>query len=291
MNFFQPVTRILLTAAALTSSAIADDAVVGTIGDIRLTTGEVRELIDAARKLADQPVEIDAESLKALVRATLVQRLVLEQANTTGHSDAPGVAAELERAADVALVESYLRTVSAPPDDFPSTAEVVTFYNDNKESFLIPKSWRVAQIFIADTDPTTTREAEEKLARAREQLAAADADFASVARRFSDDLASAPDGGDLGWIRDDLMQPGIRALLPALALNEISDPVRLENGWHIIRLLDAREAHTPPLAELEGRIRTLLRQNQARQNRETYLARLLAETPPAVNEIELLNLK
>jgi len=287
---FRPFS-LLAAAIVLAAPARADDAIVGAIGDISLTAAEVRELIEAAVKLADQPIEIDAESLKNIVRATLVQRLVLEQAKTSGHREKPGVAAELDRALEAALVESYLRARSAPADDFPSAAEVSAFYEANKDSFLIPKSWRVAQIFIADTDPAATREAEEKLAKAREQLAAADADFASVARRFSDDLASAPDGGELGWIRDDLMQPGIRAILPALAINQVSDPVRLENGWHIIRLIDAREAHTPPLAELEGRIKSLLRSNKARENREAFLSGLLSESPPAVNEIELLKLK
>ncbi len=276
---------------ALATSAMAEDPVVGSVGEIQLKASEVRELVDAAVKLSEQPVEIDAESLKTLVRATLVQRLVLENAKTSGHREKPGVAAELDRAVEAALVESYLRSVSAPATDYPSSAEVSAFYDANKESFLVPKSWRVAQIFISDTDPATTQEAEAKLAQAREQLAAADADFASIARRFSDDLASAPDGGELGWIRDDLMQPGIRAILPALSLNEISDPVRLENGWHIVRLIDAREAHTPPLSELESRIRALLRSNKARENRESYLSGILAGNPPAVNEIELLKLK
>jgi len=290
MIMFNRIHRLAIPLF-LSASAIADDAVVGSIGDINLTVAEVRELIDTAKKLADQPVEIDAESLKTLVRATLVQRLVLEKAKSSGHREKPGVAAEIERAVEAALVESYLRAVSIPADDFPAAADVSAFYEANKESFLIPKSWRVAQIFIADTDPTTTKEAEQKLATAREQLAAANADFSSVARRLSDDLASAPDGGELGWIRDDLMQPGIRALLPALAINEVSDPIRLENGWHIIRLIDAREAHTPPLPELEGRIRALLRSNKARENREAFLSGLLSEAPPAVNEIELLKLK
>lgn len=286
-------TRQILLIAALTLPApfAHADAVIGSIEDINLTTADVREMLDTASAAAGQPVQADVESLKTLVRATLIQRLVLDRANDAGHADAPGVKRELERARDAALVESFLRTSSEPPADFPTDAQVEEFYTERKDAFLVPKTWRIAQIYIADEDPTKSAEAEARLARVREALDAASDDFSSIARRFSDDLASAPDGGELGWLRDDLIQPGIRAVLPGLKINDISDPVRLDNGWHILRLIDAREPHTPPLTELAPRIKTLLRANQARENRETFLAQLLTEHPPAINEIELLKLK
>lgn len=286
------ITRLpLLAALTLASPTAHADSIIGSIGEINLSAGEVREMLDSAAVAAGQPIQADAESLKTLVRATLIQRLVLDHAKTAGHADSPAVAKELERARDAALVESFLRTSADPPKDFPSDTEISEFYEQNKEAFLVPKTWRIAQIFISDEGPAASAEAEAKLARVREMLTDSTNDFASVARRFSDDLASAPDGGELGWIRDDLIQPGIRTVLPGLKINGISDPVRLENGWHILRLIDAREAHTPPLAELAPRIRTLIRSNKARENREAYLAKLLSETPPAVNEIELLKLK
>jgi parvulin-like peptidyl-prolyl isomerase len=283
----------LLAALALASPTVHAEPVIGSIGDINLSAAEVREMLESASAAAGQPLQADAEALKQFVRATLIQRLVLERANTAGHADSPAVAKELARARDAALVESFLRTSSAPPEDFPAEAEVADFYAKNKESFLVPKTWRVAQIFISDRDPAASAEAEAeaKLAKVREALAEPAADFASIARRFSDDLTSAPEGGDLGWVRDDQIQPGIREALPGLKINGISEPVRLADGWHILRLIDARETHTPPLAELAPRIHSLLRSNKARENREAYLSELLRDTPPAVNEIELLKLK
>jgi parvulin-like peptidyl-prolyl isomerase len=281
----------LLAALALATPAAYAEPIIGSIGGINLSAAEVREMLESASAAAGQPLQADAEALKQFVRANLIQRLVLERANTAGHADSPAVAKELARARDAALVESFLRTSSAPPEDFPAEAEVADFYKKNKESFLVPKTWRVAQIFISDRDPAASAEAEAKLAKVREALAEPAADFASIARRFSDDLTSAPEGGDLGWVRDDQIQPGIREALPGLKINGISEPVRLADGWHILRLIDAREAHTPPLAELAPRIHTLLRSNKARENREAYLSELLRDSPPAVNEIELLKLK
>lgn len=282
---------LILAALALASPTAHAEPIIGSIGDINLSAAEAREMLESAATAAGQPLQADAEALKQFVRATLIQRLVLEHANTADHADSPAVAKELARARDAALVESFLRISSAPPKDFPAEAEVADFYAKNKESFLVPKTWRVAQIFISDREPAASAEAEAKLAKVREALTEPAADFASIARRFSDDLTSAPDGGDLGWIRDDLIQPGIREALPGLKVSGISEPVRLDDGWHILRLIDAREPHTPPLAELAPRIYALLRSNKARENREAYLSELLRDSPPAVNEIELLKLK
>jgi peptidylprolyl isomerase len=281
---------LIVIGLCLPASATSD-GVVGGIGDVTITGAEIRELLDSASALAGGPVGMELDSLKDFVRATLVQRLLLDRARLSGHADKPEVAIELQRARDAALVESFLRATSEPPPGYPDDSEVAAFYEQNREVFQVPKTWRLAQIFISDDDPAATHDAAGKLARVREALAAPSADFASIARRFSDDLSSAPDGGDLGWVRDDLIQPGIRAVLPGLNINNVSDPVRLDNGWHILRLVDARETHIPPLAELAPRIRTLLRSKKARENREAYLAEMLAEHPPAINEIELLKLK
>ncbi len=88
-----------------------------------------------------------------------------------------------------------------------------------------------------------------------------------------------------------MIQPAIRTELPALKIGSNTRPIRLDDGWHIIRLLDSREANTPTLSELAPRIRATLRANKGKEKREKLVADLLQENPPAVNEIELLKLK
>lgn len=65
-------------------------------------------------------------------------------------------------------------------------------------------------------------------------------DFATLARQFSDD-GSANNGGDLGWINPGDTVPPFEKAMDALAVNEISAPVKTQFGWHIIQILERRQ--------------------------------------------------
>lgn len=85
--------------------------------------------------------------------------------------------------------------------------------------------------------------------RIREQ--ATPKNFASLARRFSEDTASAPDGGDLGPQRaSDLVGPFARAAL-RIPVGEIGGPVETEFGFHVIHVLDRQ---TQPFEEVRDRL-------------------------------------
>jgi parvulin-like peptidyl-prolyl isomerase len=119
------------------------------------------------------------------------------------------------------------------------------------------------------------------------QLKAKAADFAAIAEASSDDAASAARGGVIGWLTESQIQPEIRAKLPKLALGAVSEPIRLADGWHILKVLDIREAHTPTFAQVRSQLSARLRDERASANRQEFLARLLKDQPLAINEIEL----
>lgn len=76
-----------------------------------------------------------------------------------------------------------------------------------------------------------------------EQLAArirAGEPFEDLARAYSDD-ASAPQGGDLGWLNPGETVPAFEEAMDALAPGQISGPVRSQFGWHLIRVDEHRE--------------------------------------------------
>jgi peptidyl-prolyl cis-trans isomerase SurA len=72
----------------------------------------------------------------------------------------------------------------------------------------------------------------------KEQLKAGE-DFAALARKFSDD-GSARDGGDLGWTTRGSFVPEFEAAAFQLEVNETSDIIETEYGYHIIQLLERR---------------------------------------------------
>jgi peptidyl-prolyl cis-trans isomerase D len=84
------------------------------------------------------------------------------------------------------------------------------------------------------------------------------ADFASIARASSEDQGSAANGGDLGCFPAGRMVPEFDDALYELEPGQISDLVRTNFGYHIIRLDSRREETTLPLDEVEDRVRLLV---------------------------------
>ncbi len=74
--------------------------------------------------------------------------------------------------------------------------------------------------------------------RARAQ---AGEDFAALAREYSEDIGSAQEGGELGWTTPGQMVPEFEQAMKATAVGEMSDPVRTQFGWHIIKVEGRRD--------------------------------------------------
>ncbi len=66
--------------------------------------------------------------------------------------------------------------------------------------------------------------------------------------------------------------------------------MKLDDGWHIIKLLDTKPAYTRPLSEVRDAIVQQLRAGRGAENRKAYLAKLLQQNPPAVDELALSKL-
>ena len=86
--------------------------------------------------------------------------------------------------------------------------------------------------------------AAQKAALEKAQAIAAEAktgkDFAALAKADSADVGSKAQGGDLGWLEKGVTDPAFESALFGLNKGDISDPVKTEEGYHIIQLRDVR---------------------------------------------------
>ncbi|MEZ5771297.1 MAG: peptidylprolyl isomerase [Defluviimonas denitrificans] len=85
------------------------------------------------------------------------------------------------------------------------------------------------------------------------------ADFATVAKEKSTG-PSGPNGGDLGWFSAGMMVKPFEDAVMALAVDQVSDPVQTEFGWHVIKLYETRDASVPTLDEAKDELSGDLRQ-------------------------------
>jgi parvulin-like peptidyl-prolyl isomerase len=228
--------------------------------------------------------------LSQTVRLLLSNRLVLQEAVAKKWDQQPSVAAQLERAREGAVVELYLQSVSTPPASFPSEDDLQKVYEANRAAFLMPRQFQLTQIYIAapkEGDKAAEDKAKQELDDVQRKLRAPGADFAAIARG---DNNAAKDAADLGWVAENQIRPEIRSQVMGLAKNSVSEPIKLDDGWHIIKLIDTKASYTRTLPEVRDQLVQQIRSERSTMMRRAYLAELLKQHPPVLNELALSSL-
>src|SRR4051812_12775551 len=95
------------------------------------------------------------------------------------------------------------------------------------------------------------------------------ADFAELAKKKSKD-PGASDGGDLGFFTKDQMVPEFSAVAFALEPGKVSDPVKSQFGWHVIKVEEKRSRQAPAFDQVKGQIETYV----TRKAQADYVAKL-----------------
>jgi peptidyl-prolyl cis-trans isomerase C len=95
------------------------------------------------------------------------------------------------------------------------------------------------------------------------------ADFAELAKKKSKD-PGASDGGDLGFFTKEQMVPEFSAVAFSLEPGKISDPVKSQFGWHIIKVEEKRNRTAPPFDQVKSQIETYV----TRKAQADYVAKL-----------------
>ena len=149
-----------------------------------------------------------------------------------------------------------------------SEQDLRAYYDQNKASLGTPEERRASHILINAPKDAPAAEREKAKATADEllqQLRKAPASFAEVARKSSQDDASAPNGGDLGFFQQDKgIDPTISKATYALAkVGDISDVVQSDYGYHIVQLTGVKPASVPPYEQVRSKLEDQLRTQQA----------------------------
>jgi len=133
--------------------------------------------------------------------------------------------------------------------------EIESFYEYNNEAYSQPKQVKARHIlFMLGED--ALKEAEDKVKKvAKEVLAKArqGEDFANLAKEHSEGPTKSK-GGDLGYFKRGQMAPPFEEAAFKLKKDEISDLVRTQFGYHIIKVEDIKEASTKSLEEVRDEI-------------------------------------
>ena len=147
-----------------------------------------------------------------------------------------------------------------------SDADIKTWYDAHQDSYKQAEERRASHILIlADKDakPEVVKAAEAKAADLLAQVKQKPADFAKLAKQNSQDPGSAAAGGDVGVVARGAMVKPFEDSVFALKEGQISELVRTDYGFHIIRLASVKPERLKPLADVKAEISAQLKSQAA----------------------------
>lgn len=198
-----------------------------------------RSIPPESRKLVLEQVG----NVKRLAGNLFVRRAMAAQAERDGLLQDPLVQAALQIARDKVLSDARLSQIDAAnkPDEATVEAYAQAQYKADDRRFHVPEELRARHILLAvpsGKDQEVKAQADKLLADLR-----AGASFEALAKEHSADPGSAAQGGDLGFFAAGRMVPEFdKAVFALTQPGALSEPVKSQFGYHIIRLEERRGA-------------------------------------------------
>ncbi len=122
-----------------------------------------------------------------------------------------------------------------------SKSDVDAFYNEHLGQYTTPEQIRASHILLK-TEGKTDAEVRAKAEQVLKEVKAPGADFAALAKKYSEDESNAAQGGDLDYFGRGRMVPEFENAAFAMSAGQTSDLVKTPFGYHIIKVIDRKPA-------------------------------------------------
>jgi len=207
-----------------------------------ITTGdfdrELKNLPEYLKAMADTP-----QGRKEMLDTMIIRELILQQAAKDGLDKGADIEEKLQDLKKRLIVESFLKK-KVEAESKVSDEDLKKFYEQNKDKFKSGEQIKASHILVK-----TEKEAKDILAKLK-----SGGNFEELAKKNSVD-SSAAKGGDLGWFGKGSMVPAFEKAVLALKEGQISDVVKSDFGFHIIKLTGKRPAGIRPFEEVKEQIK------------------------------------
>jgi peptidyl-prolyl cis-trans isomerase C len=154
--------------------------------------------------------------------------------------------------------------------------EAKKFYEENKAEFQQPETVKASHILFRVNKDDSEEVVNQKLKQAQsaEARAKKGEDFTALAKELSEEPGAKESGGDLGFFPKDRMVPEFAEVAFAEKVGDISDPVRTQFGWHVIKVTDKKAAGTLPYDEVKTQLMTYLKARKQEEAAQDLLKSL-----------------
>jgi peptidyl-prolyl cis-trans isomerase C len=249
----------LLASTCLSTSVFAQDAnpVLAKVNGQEIRQSDVAI---AEEELAPSLAQMDPATKKDNVLSFLIDmKIVAKAAEDKKIADRDDFKARLAFARNRLLMDNLLAVEGKAATTDEAMKKV---YDDAAKQITGEQEVRARHILVET----------EADAKAIEDELKKGADFAELAKKKSKD-PGASDGGDLGFFTKDQMVPEFSAVAFALEPGKISDPVKSQFGWHVIKVEEKRNRQAPDFAQVKPQIETYV----TRKAQAEYVTKLRAE--------------
>lgn len=271
------------------------DDVLVTVNDVNITRGEVDKRIAGMlgpqaetlppEKLTEIRHQLDQRALDSMIAEALLTKEVEKQNVVIKDEEIDEALTQLKGSLPPEVkLEEYLKTIGLTEKDLresvgknlrikklieqqvadiaaPSEKEIEAFYADNAEKFQVPESVEARHILIAvkpEDDEAAKAQKKVKAEKIREQLVEKKGEnFAAIAAEVSD-CPSKSKGGMLGVFGRGQTVPAFEEAAFNQKVGEIGPVVETSFGYHVIEVIDRKEAREAPLSEMSERISNYL---------------------------------
>jgi parvulin-like peptidyl-prolyl isomerase len=281
---------------------------------------------NAAAQNQELPAGFEASVLDQLISIHLLLQKATEADKADGKADADrqyaalikrfGTEDALQRQLmAVGMTENELRAKATQEATAKATlkrllnvtvtdAELKEYYTNHPSDFELPETAHVQHILLMTVDPSShppTPLSTNMIALKRQQIegllkrAQSGEDFGALARQYSEDPGSKANGGELPEFPRGQMLPEFEAAAFSLTNNQISDVVTTVYGFHIIKLLNKKPAHTLTLEEkspttnltIADELRDALLNGKVRKQAPDYVKQLRTENHVVILDANL----
>lgn len=242
------IAAIIAIAAVYIGVTGSDsNTAVATVGGEKITKAELYDTLveqygaqTLENMVIDKIVEIETKKVEVNISEDEIQKEMNSIFEAYGGQETFNMQMQQSGITEADLkkdIIAYLKTLKLLEPRIKVTEEdIKTYFEENKDTLAQPEKVEASHILVANE--ATANEVKAKLDEGK--------DFAELAAEYSTD-SSAQSGGELGYFGKGDMVEAFETVAFSLKIDEISDPVKSEFGYHIIKLTGRQEAQDASL--------------------------------------------
>ncbi|NLZ53410.1 MAG: foldase [Thermoanaerobacteraceae bacterium] len=284
INKTKSLAMVLILALALSSILAAcgkqasDDEVVAKVNNEVVTKGELYDYLvkengqTALNSLiANKIIDIEAKSKNVEVTEEDVQKQIDKIAEQYGGRETfeqflEMYGTSLDDIEENIKINAKIEKLLGPDVEIEED-EMKAYFEENKESFDEKEQVKASHILV---------DSEDKAKEVKEKLQAGE-EFADLAKEYSTDTSNNERGGDLGYFTRGAMVKEFEDAAFSMEIGQISDPVKTDYGYHIIKVEDKKPAKEATYEESKDEVKEILFQQKLPTVYQTWIQEKFSE--------------